>query len=132
MFIVLEGADGTGKETQAKMLKEKLESQGKKVLTLDFPDYSSEYGKLLTNYLRKGHHCHEEAVMLFIGDMYARKEDIEKAHVQNVYEFLNQQTSIIAIPSYGNPFSQKLDIHGYGVDGYQNIIIRVNGRKINI
>ncbi|MDQ1244598.1 MAG: iron complex outerrane recepter protein, partial [Campylobacterota bacterium] len=59
-------------------------------------------------------------------------EDIEKAHVQNVYEFLNQQTSVITMPSYGNPFSQKLDMRGYGIgDGYQNIVITIDGRKIN-
>lgn len=59
-------------------------------------------------------------------------EDIQKAHVQNIYEFLNQQTSVITVPSYGNPFTQKLDIRGYGIgDGYQNIVITINGRKIN-
>lgn len=59
-------------------------------------------------------------------------EDIEKAHVQNIYEFLNQQTSVITMPSYGNPFSQRLDMRGYGIgDGYQNIVITINGRKIN-
>jgi iron complex outermembrane receptor protein len=60
------------------------------------------------------------------------QEDIEKAHVQNVYEFLNQQTSVISMPTYGNPFAQKLDMHGYGIgDGYQNIVVTLNGRKIN-
>ncbi len=59
-------------------------------------------------------------------------EDIDKAHVQNVYEFLNQQTSVIAMPSYGNPFTQKLDMHGYGIgDGYQNIVVTINGRRMN-
>ena len=59
-------------------------------------------------------------------------EDIDKAHVQNVYEFLNQQTSIIAMPSFGNPFTQKLDMHGYGIgDGYQNIVVTINGRRMN-
>ena len=59
-------------------------------------------------------------------------EDIKKAHVQNVYEFLNQQTSIIAMPSYGNPFTQKLDMRGYGIsDGHQNIVITINGRRMN-
>jgi iron complex outermembrane receptor protein len=60
------------------------------------------------------------------------QEDIEKAHVQNVYEFLNSQTSVITMPTYGNPFSQKIDMHGYGIsDGYQNIVVTLNGRKIN-
>ncbi len=58
--------------------------------------------------------------------------DIEKSHVQNVYEFLNQQTSVITMPTYGNPFAQKMDMHGYGIgDGYQNIVVTLNGRKIN-
>ncbi|MBT5935782.1 TonB-dependent receptor [Sulfurimonas sp.] len=60
------------------------------------------------------------------------QEDIEKAHVQNVYEFLNKSTSVFATSAYGNPFLQKMDIHGFGVaDGYQNIVVTINGRKMN-
>jgi iron complex outermembrane receptor protein len=60
------------------------------------------------------------------------QEDIEKAHVQDIYEFLNQQTSIFTMPSFGNPFTQKIDLHGYGItDGYQNIVITLNGRRMN-
>lgn len=58
--------------------------------------------------------------------------DIEKAHVQNLYEFLNQQTSIFATSGYGNPFLQKIDMRGFGIgDGYQNIVVTINGRKMN-
>jgi iron complex outermembrane receptor protein len=64
-------------------------------------------------------------------EIYTAK-DIEKAHVQNIYEFLNKETSVITAPGYGNPFTQKLDMRGYGItDGYQNIVITINGRKIN-
>lgn len=59
------------------------------------------------------------------------KRDIENARVQNIYEFLNHATSITAVPGYGNPFSQKIDMHGYGADGYQNIVILLNGRRLN-
>lgn len=59
-------------------------------------------------------------------------EDIDKAHVQNLYEFLNQQTSVTTMPSYGNSFTQYLDFRGYGMEnGHQNILITINGRKIN-
>ncbi|MEJ2501411.1 MAG: TonB-dependent receptor plug domain-containing protein, partial [Campylobacterales bacterium] len=59
-------------------------------------------------------------------------DDIEKAHVQSLYEFITLQTSVIAMPSYGNPMAQKLDLHGYGIEnGYQNIVITVNGRRLN-
>jgi iron complex outermembrane receptor protein len=58
--------------------------------------------------------------------------DIEKAHVQNVYEFLGKESSVFATSAYGNPFLQKLDLRGYGVnDGYQNIVVTLNGRKMN-
>ena len=59
-------------------------------------------------------------------------QDIEKAHVQSVYEFLNKATSIFTTNAYGNPFMQKIDMRGFGVgDGYQNIVVTVNGRKMN-
>ena len=59
-------------------------------------------------------------------------KDIQKAHVQNLYQFLNEQTAITTMPSYGNPFAQSLDIHGYGLaNGYQNIVIMLNGVRLN-
>lgn len=59
-------------------------------------------------------------------------QDIQNSHVQNLYEFLNSRTSIVSMPSYGNPFSQRLDMRGYGIgDGYQNIVVTIDGRKIN-
>jgi iron complex outermembrane receptor protein len=64
-------------------------------------------------------------------EVYTQK-DIEEAHVQNVYEFLNKNTSIFSTSGYGNPFLQKIDMRGFGVgDGYQNIVITINGRKMN-
>lgn len=38
MYIVIEGQDGTGKSTQARLLKEHFEKQGKKVVVMDEPD----------------------------------------------------------------------------------------------
>ncbi len=60
------------------------------------------------------------------------QEDIQKAKVSTLYEFLNQQTSIITMPSFGNRFAQKLDMRGFGIgDGYQNIVVVVDGRRLN-
>lgn len=64
-------------------------------------------------------------------EIYTDK-DIEKARVQNIYQFLNEQTSLITMPSFGNPHAQKLDMRGYGItDGYQNIVVTLNGRRMN-
>ena len=38
MYIVIEGQDGTGKSTQAELLKKHFEDQGKKVVMLEEPD----------------------------------------------------------------------------------------------
>jgi len=60
------------------------------------------------------------------------QSDIEKSHVQNIYEFLNKNSSLTALPSYGNPFTQKLDLRGFGYEnGYQNIVVKVNNRRLN-
>jgi iron complex outermembrane receptor protein len=64
-------------------------------------------------------------------EVYTQK-DIQDSHTKDIYEFLNTQTSVISMPNYGNPFTQSLDMRGYGIaNGYQNIVIRVNGRKLN-
>ena len=38
MYIVIEGQDGTGKSTQAKLLVEHLKKQGKETLLMEEPD----------------------------------------------------------------------------------------------
>ncbi len=63
-------------------------------------------------------------------EIYTQK-DIQRSKSKDIYTFLNSQTSITVNPSYGNVFSQKIDLRGYGGEGYQNVIISVDGRKLN-
>lgn len=51
-MIVLEGLDGSGKETQSKLLHKRLKKEGIKVHRVEFPDYSSESSSLIKMYLR--------------------------------------------------------------------------------
>jgi dTMP kinase len=51
MFIVIEGTDGSGKATQAEILKKKLEELNHKVTYFDFPQYNKFFGKLVGRYL---------------------------------------------------------------------------------
>lgn len=53
-FIVLEGLDGCGKETQTKLLRDRLSSEGKRVRVIDFPNYKSESSALVRLYLDGG------------------------------------------------------------------------------
>jgi iron complex outermembrane recepter protein len=67
----------------------------------------------------------------YASEIYNQKEIIESG-AKTIYEFLNQNTSVVAMPSSGNPFNQKLDIRGFGIsEGFQSIVITVNGRRIN-
>lgn len=50
-LIVIEGLDGSGKHTQAVRLKEYLESIGRDVMLVSFPDYESPSSSLVKMYL---------------------------------------------------------------------------------
>ncbi len=51
-LIVIDGIDGSGKATQVGLLRARLEKEGKKVKTIDFPRYYDNFfGKLIGEYL---------------------------------------------------------------------------------
>lgn len=50
-IIVIEGTDGSGKETQTKRLMEHLKNEGHKVFTTSFPKYESDSSALVKMYL---------------------------------------------------------------------------------
>ena len=100
VFIVIEGADATGKETQARMLVEGLRREGVNAEYLSFPDYGSEYGRMIKEYLKTGKHPVEETVLLYLLDMYSKKGLIEEKSGEGVlvcdrywYSNLAYQTS---------------------------------------
>ena len=51
IFIAIEGTDGAGKGTQTGLLKERLESLGRRVLVVDFPRYATPVGQEIRNWL---------------------------------------------------------------------------------
>jgi len=57
-FIVIEGTDCSGKETQSKLLVEKLNELGYKAIRLTFPNYDTPTGKIVGGpYLGKKEIC---------------------------------------------------------------------------
>ena len=50
-LIVIEGVDSSGKATQSAMLKEKIASLGKKVVSVEFPNYASDSSAVVKMYL---------------------------------------------------------------------------------
>ncbi len=87
-FIVIDGLDGSGKETQSKILKERLENAGVKVRMISFPMYESESSRLVRMYLGGELGAHPEdtnayaASSFFAADRYVSyrtdwKKDID-------------------------------------------------------
>ena len=57
-LIVIEGTDCSGKETQSKLLKEKIEKDNKTCVYFSFPNYDSPTGKIVGGpYLGKEEIC---------------------------------------------------------------------------
>jgi len=55
-LIVIDGADGSGKATQAKLLVDRLRQDGRVVQTMDFPQYTqNHFGRLLRECLDGKH-----------------------------------------------------------------------------
>lgn len=50
-IIVIEGTDGSGKQTQAKLLRERLEGEGYTVYSTSFPNYPSDSSAAVRMYL---------------------------------------------------------------------------------
>ena len=58
--------------------------------------------------------------------------DIKASKSKNIYDFLTQNTSLALAPSSGNRFSQSISARGFGLtDGYQNLVVTLNGRRLN-
>jgi len=85
MIIAIEGIDGSGKNTQANLLVNKLAGVGFDVVLLGFPCYSETFfGKEVGHYLNGDFGSLDEvspklASMLYAGDRYEKKRDILQA-----------------------------------------------------
>ena len=57
---------------------------------------------------------------------------IEQSGAGSLYDYLARYTSVQVLPSYGNRYTPKLDMRGYGIgDGYQNLVVTLDGRRLN-
>ena len=71
-LIVLEGLDGSGKATQAKLLAEHLAAQGVPVQKITFPDYASDSSALVKMYLAGQFGQHPDDVNAYAASAFTR------------------------------------------------------------
>jgi len=69
VFIVIEGTDGSGKTTQFKMLVSALRRTGRKVSTLDFPQYGQMSAYFIEQYLN-GHYGDSRQVSPYLASLF--------------------------------------------------------------
>ena len=88
-IIVIEGTDGSGKQTQSEKLKQRLEDNGYEVYSMSFPNYSSDSSAAVKMYLNgeireKPTDVSAKAASLFYAvDRYITfKKEIEKVYLE--------------------------------------------------
>ncbi len=69
IFIVIEGSDGSGKETQTKLLIDRLRAEGREVYTIDFPRYSEDSSFFIRQYL-DGKYGQADDVSPYTGSLF--------------------------------------------------------------
>jgi dTMP kinase len=87
-LIAVEGIDGSGKQTQVRLLAQALESRGHRVCSTGFPQYGSWFGKMVGQFLNGDFGDSVDphfAAMLYAGDRFESKpvimEALEKGQV---------------------------------------------------
>ncbi len=109
MFIVIEGIDGAGCETQAKMVSEKLElsfdsaqdDQKKNVFLVKFPHYDTPVGKMIKDflYLNQKMKAHEQFLLYTLQFIFDAGE-IAKKSGKTQLTINNQQSTILIADRY--------------------------------
>lgn len=69
-LIVIEGVDGSGKQTQSEKLFRTLQKKGLKVKKIEFPDYDSESSSLVKMYLRGDFGTNPEDVSAYVASSF--------------------------------------------------------------
>ncbi len=99
-LIVIEGTDCSGKETQTKLLVEKLEKINKKCVRFSFPNYDSPTGKIVGGpYLGKSYICkgwfNEGAINVDpkVSSLYYAAD--RKYNIGKIEKMLNQGINVI-------------------------------------
>lgn len=98
-LIVIDGLDGAGKATQAALLVGALRKAGKKVATLDFPQYEKQhFGRLIGECLsgKHGDFLHlspKIASVLYAADRFEASAKIQKWLLAGYYVILDRYVS---------------------------------------
>ena len=69
-LFIIEAGDGSGKETQTRLLAERLERDGHSILPITFPDYAADSSMLVRMYLRGDFGTHADDVNAYAASTF--------------------------------------------------------------
>ena len=69
-LFIIEAGDGSGKETQTRMLAERLVREGRRVVPVAFPDYEADSSMLVRMYLRGEFGAHADDVNAYAASTF--------------------------------------------------------------
>jgi dTMP kinase len=92
-LIVIEGGDGSGKTTQADLLKEYLDKKNIPTMLIDFPQYDTFYGEIIAKYLRGEFGAPEQTSPFLVAILFA----LDRTTLRDqIVSFLKQGGYVIA------------------------------------
>ncbi len=101
LIIALEGLDKSGKYSQSKVIKEYLESKGKKVATSEFHRYDTPTGDLILKWLTGEYNVSQKTIELIMAaDKQAQQEWFDELEKEG-YEYLILDRYIHSQYAYG-------------------------------
>ena len=79
MLIAIEGLDQSGKETQARLLRDRIRAAGYKARVVSFPDYGTAIGEEIARALQGEREYGPEVMqLLYIANRYERRPDLDR------------------------------------------------------
>lgn len=93
-FIDIEGPDGAGKKTQSNLIKKWLDELGYATTVTSFPDYETEIGREIKEFLYgRRRYPFEVAHILFAANRWEKKDYIKALLSSNDFIIVNRYTA---------------------------------------
>ncbi len=110
-LFIIEGLDGSGKQTQSNLLYARLKNEGRNVLKVEYPNYKSESSALVKMYLRGDFGDNPEDVSPYISSTFFAADRYASYKLE--YEKFYQKGGIIIADRYttSNMVHQASKIH---------------------
>ncbi len=107
LIIAFEGLDQSGKETQARKLRDQMRASERKARVVSFPDYGTSIGEELARALQGEREYGSDVMqLLYVANRYERKPDIERWQRAGITLLLDRY--IASSVAYGE--AQGLDV----------------------